>query len=109
MGEGNAKRANVAWTSLSTLPPSIWSGDDASVCGNAKAKDEEGDEKDARGQMSTSPRGGRGVVVGGGMGSVQDQLVENGVCEVVVGGGGDAAAAAADADIVGVSHSNSAW
>ena len=83
------------------MPSSAWSGGERSVCGNAKEKDEEGVGEDARGQISTSPRGaiGWGVVVGGGMGLVQDQLVENGVCVVVV----------VVVVGVGVSHSDSAW
>jgi hypothetical protein len=64
--EGNAKRASVAWSSVSTWPSSspAWSGgSDVSTCGKAK----EGDGREARGQMSSSPRGGGGgtVVVGG--------------------------------------------
>jgi len=96
--EGNAKRASVAWRSVSTSPSSVWSGgDDVSTCGKANAKDEEeederGDGWEARGQMSSSPGGGGtlGVVVGGTGWSDQNQPVENGV----------------DA---GASHSDSAW
>lgn len=101
MVEGNAKRASVAWRSVSTSTstPSAWScGSDVSTCGKAKGEEEddgeEGDGREARGHMSSSPGG---VVVVGGTGwSVQDQLVENGVCD---DGGGSAWA----------SHSDSAW
>lgn len=57
-----------------------------STCGKAKEegdeeKEEEGDGREARGQMSSLPGGGgTGVVVGGTGWSVQDQPVENGVC-----------------------------
>ena len=108
MGEGNAKRDSVAWSSsVSTLPSSAWSGG-----GKAKEEnddgggggDDEGDRngRDARGQMSCSSEspagasGTPGVVVGGtGFPPVQDQPVEN---NGVVGGAG-----------AGTSHSDSAW
>ena len=102
--EGNAKRASVAWRSVSTSTstPSAWSGgsDDVSRCGKAKGDDdddddgEEGDGREARGHTSSSP-GGVTVVVGGTGWSVQDQLVENSVWD---DGGG-----------AGASHSDSAW
>lgn len=81
--EGNAKRASVAWSSVSTSPSpsSAWlGGSDVSTC--EKAKEEDG--REARGQISWSPGGGSGagVVVGGTrLLSVQDQPVENGVCD----------------------------
>ena len=81
--EGNAKRASVAWSSVSTSPSSAWSGG-VSTCGKAREeKDggEEGDGREARGHMSSSPGGGVTVVVGGTGWSVQDQLVENSVCD----------------------------
>ena len=105
MGEGNAKRASVAWSSLST---SSSSGGDASTCEKAKEKEggDEDDGREDRGQMSSSLRGASGtpgVAVGGrdGEWSVQDQPVVNGVCDVVIVVVGDAAA--------GASHSDSAW
>ena len=54
-----------------------------STCGKANEGEEEGDEREARGQMSSSPGGGggMGVVVGGTGWPVQDQPVENGVCD----------------------------
>jgi hypothetical protein len=63
-----------------------------STCG--KAKEEDG--REAKGQMSSSPGGGgeTGVIVGGTGWPVQDQPVENGVCD-------DGGAWA--------SHSDSAW
>ena len=90
VGEGNAKRASVAWRS--SLSSSAWSGIDAS------REKGEGKEVGARGHMSSSG-GGVTMVVGGQMLSVQDQD-QDGVWAVVVAVGGGAAEA---------SHSDSAW